>query len=160
LSGGAIHRQWQLRIEAGDVGSVFAVVSDVERYEEFLPGVGSARIVERGPNHWLVDNTFGFGPLQDPFRSRADFDPPHDLTIGSNNGPWRNLRIHWQVRQDGAACVLSCDATLEFRSGLLAALARVTVAQAERRIKAAFESRIKRIAGHAATGRSSLAQPL
>jgi len=149
LSFSAIHRRFQLRFPGGDVGLAFAVVADVERYEEFLPGIGSARIVECGPHHWLVDNTFGFGPLQDPFRSRADFDPPRELTIRSSEGPWRNLRIRWQVRQDGGDCVLTCDATLDFRSHLLAALANVTIVEAERRVKAAFEARIKKMAGNA-----------
>ncbi len=86
-------RECTLRIVRCDAVTVFATVADVERYPEFLPGIVYARVVLRDWHRWLVENSFGCGPLQSRFRSIAEANPPDHLTILSRNGPWRDLAI-------------------------------------------------------------------
>ncbi len=125
---------------------LFAIVADVERYPEFVPGSLSARILERRPGRWVVDNVFGFGPLRSQFRSIAEPDWPNALTIHSHDGPWREFLIRWRFHAEGGGCLLSCEATLDFRSPLLASLASLAAAEVERRVIAAFQTRALRMA--------------
>lgn len=134
--------EWSLRAAERDAATVFAVVADVERYPEFLPGVRSARILKRDGGRWAVDNVFGVGLLQSRFLSIAEARPPEALTIVSNDGPWRDLFICWRVKQDGPSCVLSCEAEMEFRSPALNLLAKASLAGVERLVIAAFERRL------------------
>jgi coenzyme Q-binding protein COQ10 len=125
---------------------LFDIVADVERYPEFVPGCLSARILERQPDRWLVDNVFGFGPMRSRFHSTAEPDSPSALTIRSRDGPWREFLIRWRFHAESGGCLLSCEATLDFRSPLLAGVASLVAAEVERRVIAAFQSRALRLA--------------
>ncbi len=140
-----IRRVWSLRSAACDAATVFAAVADVERYSEFLPGIG-ARVVRRDGARWLVENSFRLGPLTTRFRSVAEANPPDDLTIVSNDGPWRDLAIRWRVSEDGRQRVLTCEATMEFRSRALDILARASMTHVERTVAAAFDRRLTSLA--------------
>ena len=146
MSGPTIRRNWTLSVARCDAETVLTTVMDVERYPEFLPGIVGARIVAREEARWLVENTFGFGFMLSRFRSIAEPNPPTGLTIRSTDGPWRNLVVRWRVKPQGEGCELSCDATLDFHSPVLAALAQVAAPSVERRVAAAFASRLTRLA--------------
>ena len=146
MSRAPLCRRWSRLVVACDVETLFAIVADVERYPEFVPGCLSARILERQPGRWIVDNIFGFGPLRSQFRSTAEPDSPHSLTIHSHDGPWREFLIRWRFRAESDGCLLSCEATLDFRSPLLAGVASLVAAEVERRVIAAFQSRALRLA--------------
>lgn len=141
-----LYRQWNRLFAGCDAEMLFAIVADVERYPEFVPGCLSAQILERQPSRWVVDNVFGFGPLRNRFLSLAEFDPPNTLTISSRDGPWHEFLIQWRFLPQSGGCSLSCEATLDFRSPLLAALANLAAAEVERRVIAAFQSRALRLA--------------
>jgi len=135
---------------------VFATIADVERYPDFLPGIVRARIVRREPGRWQVDNAFGKGPLQSRFLSHVELDPPTALIVRSDDGPWRRLEIRWRVRQEERACLVFCDATLDFRNLVLSALARVAAAEMERRVIAAFNARFRMLASGGGDDRARL----
>ena len=146
MNAAPLHRRWSRLIADCDAKTLYAMVADVESYPEFVPGCVSARILERQPDQWTVDNVFGFGPLHNQFLSFAEPDPPNALTIHSSDGPWRAFLIQWRFRPQGGGCLLSCEATLDFRSPLLAAVASLAAAGIERRVIAAFQSRALRMA--------------
>ncbi len=138
-----ISRSWERHFPDRDPGSVFSIVADIERYPEFVPGCLAARIVQRGTAQWTVDNLFGFGPARTRFSSIARLDPPAVLTISSRDGPWRDFRVNWRFRAENGGCLLSCHAHLDFRSTLIATMASVAAGEIERRIAAAFDTRIR-----------------
>ena len=146
VNGAIILRKWTLSVAGCNVETVFATVVDIARNPEFLPGIVGARVVVREEARWLVENAFGFGFMQSRFRSFAEPNPPAGLTVRSTDGPWRNLLVRWRVTPQGSGCVLSCDATLDFHSPLLAALAQVAAPSVERRVAEAFEKRLMRFA--------------
>jgi len=141
-----IYSKWSLRTPIADPATVFSVVADVERYCEFMPGVG-ARILRRDGPRWEVENTFGVGPLNTRFVSLAEVRPPSELTIVSNDGPCRAYSTHWLVTPDEAGCVLECETKIEFRSLALDIVARVWFERGERAVMAAFDRRLKSFEG-------------
>ena len=142
MIGAPLRSQWRLQAEGVAVETAFSVVSDVERYPEFVPGALAARVLARSGNRWRVDNAFGFGPVRLRFVSEADVDPLRRLTIHSTDGPWRSLIVDWRLAERDGACLLDFVATLDFRSPFVAALARVAASEAERRIRSAFAARL------------------
>lgn len=144
----ALRRHWRMRFPAYPAEQLFALVSDIESYPQFVPGCVATRILERRANGtWLVDNVFGAGPLRWRFRSTASFDAPQRLEIVSQDGPWRRFAMLWSFTPDAEGCRVDVELDVAFRSSLLAALARTALPRAEPRIIRAFEERAERLCG-------------
>lgn len=140
-------RHWEREFPRYTPEQLFALVSDVESYPTFMPGCLNARIVEKKERVWRVENVFGFGPLQSRFISIAELDPPRRLDISSCDGPWRDFHMSWQLQPSGTGCRVSCTSCSEFRSPLMAALAKFSESDIEERIIAAFEARARVLFG-------------
>lgn len=144
----ALEQRWRMAFPAFSAGQLFTLVSDIESYPAFMPGCIATRIVERHPDgSWLVDNVFGVGPVRSHFRSTARFAAPEWLEIVSDDGPWRHFRLRWTFTPDGAGCTVDAEASVTFRSSLLAALARGGLPAAGPRIARAFEHRARHLYG-------------
>ena len=143
MIGGPLRSQWRLRLAGVPIAQAFAVVSDVERYPEFVPGALEARIIGREGARWRVDNAFGFGPIRLRFLSEAEVERPRGLTIRSSDGPWRAMTVRWELEEQDDACLVAFAASLDFRSAAAAALCSVALGEAERRVRKAFEARLK-----------------
>jgi coenzyme Q-binding protein COQ10 len=141
-------RYWKREFPRFTPEQLFALVSDVESYPIFIPGCVSARIVAKNERIWRVDNVYGVGPIRRHFLSIAELDPPHAIKISSNDGLWRDFQMSWRFEPSGSGCRVSCTSSAEFRSPVLAALARISESEMEDRIIAAFEARARALFGH------------
>lgn len=138
----AVSGGWHLSFPRYSPEQLYSLVSAIEDYPAFVPGCIATRILDRQGQDWRVDNLFGFGPLRSRFESRARLDPPRSLEVSSENGPWKSFRLHWLLAPDaGGGCRLDCRFEAEFRSSMLAALAKIALPESERRTIAAFEAR-------------------
>ena len=130
---------------------LFSLAADIEAYPSFVPGCQRAKIVSREGDgrreRVVVENEFGFGPARRFFHTRATFNPPHDLTIVSRDGPWRLFSMAWRFEPEGAGCRLSCEVKLDFSSRVLTALASVAATEVEAQVLAAFERRAEKLFG-------------
>jgi len=139
-----LRRRWSRRFIGFDAETLYAVAADIERYREFAPGCISARIVEKTADHWVVENVFGFGSTAlSRFVSVARPAPPSGLSIRSQDGPWRDFAMDWTFQPAAESCLVVCEAILDFRSPLLALLARLSAGEVERQVAAAFENRAR-----------------
>lgn len=120
---------------------LFALVSDIEKYPQFVPGCIATRIVERRDRSWRVHNVFGLGPVDSRFFTLAAFDAPTRLDITSHDGPWRNFHLAWRFDPVGQGCHVTCRFSVKLRSRVLSALAALAMPEAERLIIGAFEAR-------------------
>lgn len=123
---------------------VFAVIADVERYPEFLPGCRAARILEREGDDLLVEQELGIGSWRWRFRTRAHLDAPHSIRIRSREAPFAHLDQCWRFEQrpDGH-CRVSLEVDYELRSVALRAFATRLFDEAFRRTALAFEQRLR-----------------
>lgn len=148
VTGGALGQRWTLRFAHYSAEQLFALVSDIESYPQFVPGCVATRILERRPDGtWLVDNVFGAGPLRQRFMSRARPEAPHRLEVVSQDGPWRRFAMLWTFRPEGDGCSVDVELELSLRSPLLSSLAGAGLSQIEPRIVRAFEERAERLYG-------------
>jgi coenzyme Q-binding protein COQ10 len=130
---------------------LFGLAADIESYPLFVPGCRRARIVSREGDAreqaLTVENMFGFGPLNQPFRTNAILKPPRELVIVSRDGPWRLFSMDWRFQPERGGCLLSCEVTLDFSSRMLNLLASLAAADVERQVLAAFERRAEKLFG-------------
>lgn len=126
---------------------LFALASDIEHYPRFLPWCKSARVIRTGEGGIReVDNHFGAGPADLAFRSRAIATPPERLEISSADGPFHRFTLVWSFtpRAEGG-CRVRAEYLVEFRSGMLQALARLAVHQVERSVLRRFRDRAQAV---------------
>lgn len=128
---------------------LFALAVDIERYPAFIPWCRSARIVARHGDMLEVENHFGAGPLDVVFCTRAVSEPPHRLEITSDQPPFRTFQLAWNFSPlDGAGCRVVAEYRMVLRSPLLHGLARLTVAEAQRKIVQRFRERAQAVYGN------------
>jgi coenzyme Q-binding protein COQ10 len=102
---------------------MFAVVADVERYPEFVPGWVDARVRHRDGDRLIVEQVVGRGPLRWVLVSEARIRPCETIRIVGLSGPFRHLEVAWRFGADGPSqCTVGLELTAD---GLASVVGRV-----------------------------------
>ena len=83
---------------------IYALVTDVERYPEFLPWCTSARIVARGANEVTATLGLASGIARAAFTTRNRLDPGRSVSMALVDGPFDHLDGRWDftpIQSDG-----------------------------------------------------------
>ncbi|MDF1620675.1 type II toxin-antitoxin system RatA family toxin [Pseudothioclava nitratireducens] len=136
---------------------MYDLVSDVQRYPEFLPWNSAARVRTRrpGPDGSEVleaDLVISFKVFREKFGSRATLWPERNrVEVDYLDGPFKYLRSWWQFadRPEGG-CDVEFYVDFEFRNAILQKVIGVVFDEAMRRIVRAFEERAIALYGPAA----------
>ena len=93
---------------------LFSLVSDVERYCEFVPWCKGSRIKEATTDGVLAELTVGYGPLQAAFTTRNRNQPGESIQMELVEGPFEHMKGSWHFQRgkDGKTRV---DLDLKFR---------------------------------------------
>ncbi|MDR3528895.1 MAG: type II toxin-antitoxin system RatA family toxin [Rhizomicrobium sp.] len=125
---------------------MFAVVSDVEKYPQFLPWVTGLKIVRR-LSQTVFDSEMrvGFAGLSERYISRVTLDPvAHKVdVVKTEGGPFRQLENHWRFTPKGEGCTVEFSIAFEFRNPLLNAVAGKAFGIVMMQMASAFEARAK-----------------
>jgi ribosome-associated toxin RatA of RatAB toxin-antitoxin module len=76
---------------------LFALISDVERYPEFVPGCTHARIESRAPHEVVATIGVRRGALRAQFTTRNELDPDRRVAMHLVRGPFRLLEGEWLI---------------------------------------------------------------
>ena len=135
-------RHSETRIVPHSAAQMYALVTDVARYPEFLPWVIAMRIRSDGETETVADMLVGFKGLREKFTSRVRKTPGVAVDVDYLDGPLRHLHNEWRFadRPDGGSRV-DFMVDFAFRSTLFEALAGQIFDTALRRMIAAFETR-------------------
>lgn len=99
---------------------MFALVNDVERYPEFLPGCAGARILDETEHSMRAQLTLSKGGMQQSFTTENRWQGNESLTMKLAEGPFRYLNGEWRfVALGDAGCRISLDVDFEFTSLLV-----------------------------------------
>lgn len=99
---------------------LFDLAADVESYPDYLPGWIGARIIERSDRRLRVEQQLGLKLLRQPFISTAELDRPQRITVRSDDGPFRRLRLEWRFQTEGSQrCRVSLSIDLQLKSVFL-----------------------------------------
>jgi ribosome-associated toxin RatA of RatAB toxin-antitoxin module len=76
---------------------MFALINDIERYPEFVPGCQGASVLERGADMLRARLTVGSGALRTSFVTRNLLVPDRSVHMDLEEGPFRSLRGQWTL---------------------------------------------------------------
>ena len=121
---------------------MFALVTDIARYPEFLPWVIALRVRDDSEHEAVADMIVGFKGLRESFSCRVHKERPRAVTVSYIDGPMRHLSNEWQfVPAEGGGCRVDFMVDFAFRSRMFEALAGQMFDKALRKMIAAFETR-------------------
>ncbi|MBT3552727.1 MAG: type II toxin-antitoxin system RatA family toxin [Rhodospirillaceae bacterium] len=131
---------------------MFDLVSDVEKYPEFLPWCVATRIRGREEGETgdtiTADMVIGYKMFRERFTSKVILDRPGmRIDVAYSEGPFRYLNNHWLFLEDGDGTIVDFYVDFEFRSRLLQKLIGAVFNEAVKIMVHAFEKRALKIYG-------------
>lgn len=81
---------------------LFALVSDVAAYPEFLPYCVEARVLAQEPDSLLASMAFARAGIRQGVTTRNRLQPPHRLEMDLVEGPFAQLCGAWEFQPLGA----------------------------------------------------------
>jgi coenzyme Q-binding protein COQ10 len=121
---------------------MFALVTDIARYPEFLPWVIALRVRSEGDEEAIADMVVGFKGLRESFSCRVHKQRPTHVRVSYIDGPMRHLDNEWHFTPiEGGGCRVDFLVDFSFRNRLFETLAGQMFDKALRRMIAAFETR-------------------
>ena len=141
------------RIVPYTADQMFDLISDIERYPEFLPWCAAARIRSRRPEGETEvidgDLIISFKVFREKFGSRVVLSRSENtIDVSYLDGPFRYLDNHWHfVELPDGRCEIDFYVDFEFKSRTLQALIGLVFNEAMQRIVRAFEARAEDLYG-------------
>lgn len=133
---------------------MFALVSDVEKYPQFLPMCEAlsirSRKVKDGKTFLIADMTVGYKLIRETFTSQVFLKPEENvIDVKYVDGPFRYLDNRWTFKPvgDGSECDVEFFIDYEFKSRTLGLLMGSMFDLAFRKFSEAFEKRADHIYG-------------
>ena len=129
---------------------MFALVSGVEKYAEFLPWCVASRINRREHEGlFYADLVVGYKMIRERFSSKVILETPNSIHIEYLKGPLKHLKNHWRfIREPDGSCLIDFSVEFEFKNRALQGLAQVFFKEVIHRMVSAFEERAKEIYGN------------
>lgn len=81
---------------------LYALITDIERYPEFVPGCHLARIDQPGEREVIATLGVRRGGLDTEFTTRNTLDPGRSVSMTLQRGPFKTLEGVWTVTPIGA----------------------------------------------------------
>ena len=102
---------------------MFALISDIESYPEFLPWCTHARVLSSSPNEIVATLGVRQGALHGEFTTRNTLEPDRSILMRLVSGPFRTFQGEWRLTPiDGNACRVELAMRFAFRNPLTAIL--------------------------------------
>jgi coenzyme Q-binding protein COQ10 len=133
---------------------MFRLVSDVERYPEFVPlcqalHVRARKDLGEGQEVLIADMTVAYKMFKETFTSKVELRPDDNtILVEYLDGPFRHLENRWTFtdRGDGTSDV-GFYISYEFKSRTLGSLMGAMFDRAFRKFSSAFEARADQVYG-------------
>jgi len=123
---------------------LFALISDIERYPEFVPGCTQARIESRTDNEIVATLSVRRGALHTEFTTRNELDPNRRVTMNLVHGQFSTLRGEWLLTPIAdAGCRVDLTMRFEFSNPLSAVIFEPLFAQTVGELMDAFVARAR-----------------
>jgi len=125
---------------------MYRVVSDVERYPEFLPWVVALRVLSRREGGLTAEMAVGYGALRERYISDVALAPAaRRIDVTQTEGPFKTLENHWRFTPKDDGCDVEFSILFEFRSRLLQGVAGAKFEKALLKMTDAFAGRAKHL---------------
>jgi len=133
---------------------MFALVDDVPRYPEFLPGCVAARLEINSANQRIAALEIVRGGVQLKFTTRNTVEPPAQILMELVQGPFTSLIGRWRFEPIGEqGSRVGFHVEFEFKSRLMALALNPVFESVCDKIVDAFVVRAREVYGAALRGR-------
>jgi coenzyme Q-binding protein COQ10 len=129
---------------------LYALVTEIERYPEFLPWCRAARVTERTQDYFLGELVISFKHITERYVSKVSGqpnapEPTIDVTLVS--GPFDYLTNHWRFVPIDGGTMIHFSVDFRFRSRILETLIGGLFARAAEKMTRAFMDRAEALYG-------------
>lgn len=120
-----VHKSVAIRFRPEEM---FALVTGVEQYPQFLPWCDRARVIARTEQGMTAEIGMAMGPVRQSFVTANTHEPGRRVQMRLIKGPFSRLDGDWHFHPVGGAGATKCGCRVELRlhygfsSGLLATL--------------------------------------
>ena len=122
--------------------NLFKLVSDVQRYPEFLPWCLGARVRKNRKNNFEADLIIGFKIYKEIYSSEISLDNINKkIIVNYKDGPFEYLENYWVFKDNKNGCEVEFMVNFKFKSVFLQTLMETLFSEAVRRMVGAFEKR-------------------
>jgi ribosome-associated toxin RatA of RatAB toxin-antitoxin module len=130
---------------------MFALVTDVARYPEFLPWCDHAAVTEANESGMNAEIGIAFGGIHQRFRTRNEHVPGREVSMKLLDGPFSQLDGQWKFIPLGDAQQRACKVEFQldyaFGSSTLAALVGPVFDKIAGNLVEAFVKRAEQVYG-------------
>jgi ribosome-associated toxin RatA of RatAB toxin-antitoxin module len=127
---------------------MYALINDIERYPEFVPGCVGARVIERKDHEVVATLIIKRGPLKTEFTTRNLLEPDRRVLMQLVSGPFRVLEGLWTLTPLGdLGCRVELEMRFEFTNRVTGALFEPLFADTAVSLVDAFVQRSRDIRG-------------
>jgi coenzyme Q-binding protein COQ10 len=121
---------------------MFDLVSDVEKYPEFLPWCVGIRLKEKTTKRINADMMIGYKMFREKFSCRVELTHPDRIDVVYEDGPFKYLNNHWIfIEKEDGTCTVDFFVDFEFNSTILQKVIGVVFNEAVKIMVRAFEKR-------------------
>lgn len=136
---------------------LFALVAEVDKYEQFLPWCLSSVIKRREGNIFYADLIIGYKFVREKFGSKVTLTTPERIEVEYLTGPMKYLTNHWNfIREADGSCTIDFYVDFEFKNRVLQGVMGAFFNELVRRMVSAFEQRARHLYGESGLKRSEL----
>ena len=127
---------------------MFDLITDVDRYDEFIPYCTASRVRQRSDMEMLADLAIGYKMLRETYSSRIEMGAsPLSVTVHQAKGPFRHLFNQWVFEDTETGSEVHFELQFEFAVPLLRRIIQPMMNRVVQRFIAAFETRALDIYG-------------
>lgn len=127
---------------------MFALVSDIEAYPQFLPWCTAARVLWRDGDELKASIEMAKGSLQKSFTTHNRQQNDKMIEMRLVDGPFKRLEGYWRFDPLGdRACKVSLDLEFEFATRMLSLMIGPMFSQIANTLVDAFQQRAVQIYG-------------
>jgi coenzyme Q-binding protein COQ10 len=127
---------------------LFALVSEVDKYPQFLPWCLASRITRREEGAFYADLMIGYKMIREKFHSKVTVSAPDHIHVEYLDGPMKYLSNHWRfIREPDGSCTIDFFVDFEFKNVVLQNLMGLFFEKAVRKMVEAFEVRAAELYG-------------
>ncbi len=120
---------------------MYSLVSDVEKYPDFIPWCVNTRVWDQTPTSFMAEMTISFKGIRETFRTIDLLEPDKRIEINLKDGPFKFLASIWTFTAvpNGAQVDFFIDFT--FQSRMKEIIMGPVFSEASKRMLSAFKKR-------------------
>jgi ribosome-associated toxin RatA of RatAB toxin-antitoxin module len=130
------------------ISALYEVVSDVDRYKEFVPWCKESRVVSKSGKHMTADLEVGFNIFSEKYTSKIEvLEPTFVSAVSTQTNLFEYLRTEWKFTpaSDPSTTWVTFQVEFKFRSAMYNELSRLFLQEVIAKMVNAFEQRCKTV---------------